>query len=126
MVAAVRTALENGDDVNQLDTDPHLGLNAGRPLDACLRASLMPGRKSIIENLPVIQLLLEHGADPRLYSRSAKFPPLALATSYSERDSEAEEEKAFWKYLLKLFKEAIVRLDAKDAAGTEEQAGNGE
>jgi hypothetical protein len=71
MLAAVRTAIENSADVNQLDTEPNRISNEGRPLDACLRAPHMPGRKSIIENLPVIELLLEYGADPRLWSESA-------------------------------------------------------
>lgn len=54
MLAAVRTAIENGADVNQLDTGSTRYLNEGQPLDACLAAHHMPGRKSIMENLLVI------------------------------------------------------------------------
>jgi hypothetical protein len=115
MLAACRAAIANGEDVNALDTLPHVGHNEGRPLDACLRQTHMPGDKSINENLPVIELLLEHGADPRLFSRSVGVGaiPIQLARRYSIKEDETEENRAFWKHLLKLFEEAIIRIDAK-------------
>ena len=64
MLAACRAAIAKGEDVNAPDTLPHVGFNEGRPLDACLRQTHMPGDKCVVENLPVIELLLEHGADP--------------------------------------------------------------
>ncbi|KAJ4345945.1 uncharacterized protein N0V89_012081 [Didymosphaeria variabile] len=114
MMAACRAAIANGEDVNAPDTLPHVGHNEGRPLDACLRQTHMPNRKSIVENLPVIELLLEHGADPRLYSKSvgAVAIPIVLARRYSVDEEEKEEHRAFWKHLLGLFEEAIVRIDA--------------
>jgi hypothetical protein len=83
----------------------------------------MPGRKDIRENLPVIELLLAHGADPRLYSRSVGVLPIRLATIYSVEET-TEEGRAFWKHLLALFQAAIERLDAKKevATGTDEGA----
>ncbi|KAF9738643.1 hypothetical protein PMIN06_001946 [Paraphaeosphaeria minitans] len=119
MLAACRAAIANGEDVNAPDTLPHVGHNAGRPLDACLRQTHMPGKKSIVENLPVIELLLEHGADPRLYSRSIGVTaiPIVLAKRYSVDQDEKEEHRAFWKHLLGLFEEAVVRIDAKETEG---------
>ena len=64
MLAACRAAIAKGEDVNAPDTLPHVGFNEGRPLDACLQQTHMPGDKRVVENLPVIELLLEHGADP--------------------------------------------------------------
>jgi hypothetical protein len=115
MLAACRAAIANGEDVNAPDTLPHVGHNEGRPLDACLRQTHMPGKKSIVENLPVIELLLEHGADPRLFSRSVGVTgiPIALARRYAVDEEEKEEHRAFWKHVLGLFEEAIVRIDAK-------------
>jgi hypothetical protein len=115
MLAACRAAIANGEDVNAPDTLPHVGFNEGRPLDACLRQTHMPGNKCICENLPVIELLLEHGADPRLYSKSVGLAaiPMLLARHYSVDEAETEEHRAFWKHLLRLFEEAIVRIDAK-------------
>jgi hypothetical protein len=77
----------------------------------------MPGTKSIVENLPVIELLLEHGADPRLYSKSAGVTaiPMLLARRYSDDKEETEENRAFWKHLLRLFEEAVIRIEAKKA-----------
>jgi hypothetical protein len=121
MLAACRAAIANGEDVNALDTLPHVGHNAGRPLDACLRQTQMPGKKSIVENLPVIELLLEHGADPRLFSRSVGVTgiPIVLARRYAVDEKEKEEHRAFWKHVLGLFEEAVVRIDAKKKEETE-------
>lgn len=121
MLAACRAAIANGEDVNALDTVPQLVYNEGRPLDACLRQAHMPGKKSINENLPVIELLLEHGADPRLYSRSVgpQAIPMLLARRYAVDEEETEENRAFWVRVLRLFEEAIVKIDAKEAKGNE-------
>ena len=123
MLAACRAAISNGEDVNALDTLPHVGHNEGRPLNACLRQTHMPGAKSIVENLPVIELLLEHGADPRLYSRSAGVTaiPMLLARRYSEDEEETEKNRAFWKHLLRLFEEAVTRIEAKNEGGKTSQ-----
>jgi hypothetical protein len=124
MLAACRAAIANGEDVNAPDTLPHAGHNEGRPLDACLRQTHMPGKKSIMENLSVIELLLEHGADPRLFWRSVGIQnlPILQAKRYSINKKVTEEERAFWKYLLRLFEEAIVRIDAKKEAKAEGDA----
>lgn len=124
MVTVCRAAIANGEDVNAPDTLPILGHNEGRPLDACLRQTHMPGRKCINENLPVIELLLEHGADPRLVSRSVGLTaiPILLARRYSVDEDTTEEHKMFWRHLLRLFEEAIVRIDAKKQDTEEDKA----
>jgi hypothetical protein len=38
---------------------------------------------------------------------------MLLARHYSVDEAETEEHRAFWKHLLRLFEEAIVRIDAK-------------
>lgn len=124
MLAACRAAIANGEDVNAPDTLPLLGHNEGRPLNACLRQTHMPGDKSIMENLPVIELLLEHGADPRLFWRSVGVQniPILQAKRFSINKEMTEEERKFWKHLLRLFEEAILRIDAKEEAGAEGDA----
>jgi hypothetical protein len=123
MLAVCRAAIANGEDVNAPDTLPHVGFNKGRPLDACLQQTHMPGRKSIIKNLLVIKLLLEHGADPWLYSRSVGIVqiPMLLAKRHSVMEDESEENRAFWVHLLKLFEEAIIRIDAKKKKAEEDK-----
>ncbi|KAF2993982.1 hypothetical protein E8E13_001373 [Curvularia kusanoi] len=117
MLAACRAAIANGEDVNAPDTHPHRGYNEGRPLDACLRQTHMASSKSLLENIPVIELLLEHGADPRLHHRSVGpvHMPILIARRYAsdDEDSVTDEARAKWKHILRLFEEAIVRLDAK-------------
>jgi hypothetical protein len=128
MLTACRAAIANGEDVNAPDTLPSLVYNEGRPLDACLRQTHMPGQKSIVENLPVIELLLEHGADPRLFSKSVGVVhmPILHARRYSVDEKETEENRAFWKHLLRLFEEAIVRIDAKKQNAEEDKLKTGE
>lgn len=115
MLAACRAALAAGADPNALDTVPEVMYGEGRPLDACLRQTRIPGRKSITDDLPVIELLLEHGADPRLYSRSvgSQAIPMLPATRYAVDEGEGEEGRRFWVRVLELFEEAIVRIDKK-------------
>lgn len=115
LLAACRAAIANGEDVNAIETLLDVGHNEGCPLNACLRQTHMPGNKSVIENLPVIELPLEHGADPRLYSKSARAAaiPITLARRYSVEENETEEHRAFWKHLLCLFEEANIRIDAE-------------
>ena len=72
----------------------------------------------------MIELLLEHGADPRLFWRSVGVQnlPILQAKRYSINEELTEEERAFWKHLLRLFEEAIVRIDAKKEAETKAKA----
>jgi hypothetical protein len=66
-LASMKAALAAGADPNELDHEPRPERNRGRPLHLATDhlyttlSHLPPG-----ENLPVVELLLEHGADPRL------------------------------------------------------------
>lgn len=109
-VAAMRAAIEAGADVNQLDEEPIVGYNEGRPLDACIDGSHMPAGGRLADNIPAIELLLQHGADPRLGARPTLFAPVRRARYYAE-NAASEEARATWKRILALFHEAILRLD---------------
>lgn len=103
-VAAMRAAIEAGADVNQLDLRPYGGHNEGRPLHACLL------RGSIADNLPAIELLLRHGADPRLHGRSVgQGTPMSMAR-YWQQHPHRPEHQPVWDRVLVLFEEAVVRL----------------
>ena len=118
-LAAVRAAIEAGADVNQLDDDP-TGHNEGRPLDACLNLPHMAGSADVTTNLPVIKMLLEHGADPRLRARSIFWPPIAVARRYADQAGLSKKGMAFWDGVLMLFEDAIERLKEKEAREMEE------
>lgn len=67
-LARMREALEGGSDPNEMDgsTDPKQ--KRGRPLNMCLDAGkALEDTSRLNDNAPVLQLLLEWGADPRLY-----------------------------------------------------------
>ncbi|KAF2636448.1 hypothetical protein P280DRAFT_151429 [Massarina eburnea CBS 473.64] len=110
-LAAMRAAISAGEDVNKLDDEAMIGFNEGRPLDACLRLGHMAGNADYRDNLPLIELLLEHGADPRLVSRAVMKPPILVAKFHAERSS--GEWKEYWDRVIVLLEEAIVRLEEK-------------
>lgn len=111
-VAVMRAAIEAGADVNQLDEEPIVGYNKGRPLDACINGMHMPSGIQLEDNIPVFELLLQHGADPRLGARPTSFAPVRRARYFPENTA-PEEVKSTWKRILALFEEAILRLDAE-------------
>ncbi|KAJ4302877.1 hypothetical protein N0V90_001768 [Kalmusia sp. IMI 367209] len=110
-LAVMRAAISAGADVNALDLDPFLGYNEGRPLDACLNMAHMPGNADVRDNLPVIELLLEHGADPRFMARSIMISPLRKASFYAGQEGLSIQGKVFWDRVVAMFEEAIVRLE---------------
>ena len=105
-VAAMRAAIEAGADVHQMDQEPIVGHNLGRPLDACLKGP-------VVDNIPAIELLLQHGADPRLGARPTLFAPVRRARYYAENHPE-EEARTIWKRVLALFDEAILKLESEE------------
>lgn len=111
-VAAMRAAIEAGADVNQLDQEPIVGYNEGRPLDACINGSHMPSGVRLEDNIPAIELLLQHGADPRLGARPTLFAPERRARYFVE-NATSEGGKATWKRILAMFDVAILRLDGE-------------
>jgi hypothetical protein len=44
-----------------------------------------------------------------------------LARRYSDDKEETEENRAFWKHLLRLFEEAVTRIEAKKEDGKTSQ-----
>lgn len=106
----MRAAIEAGADVHQLDQEPIVGYNEGRPLDACINTSHFSGEAWLEDNIPAIELLLQHGADPRLGARPTLFAPVRIARYYAE-NAASEETKATWKRILELFNEAILKLN---------------
>lgn len=114
-VAAMRAAIAAGADVHQLDQEPIVGYNEGRPLDACLNVSHMAEGARLADNIPAIELLLQHGADPRLGARPTKFAPLRVATYYAENTG-SEEDAATWKRILTMFEDAVLRLEEANRA----------
>lgn len=108
-VAAMRAAIQAGADVHQLDQEPIVGYNEGRPLDACINTSHFAGGARLEDNIPAIELLLQYGADPRLGARPTLFAPVRLARYYAE-NAASDEAKATWKRILALFDAAIWKL----------------
>ncbi|KAH8810779.1 hypothetical protein F5884DRAFT_830742 [Xylogone sp. PMI_703] len=116
----MKQAIKAGDDVNQLDPvgDPHASY--GRPLNFAVeytRANL----DYLKDNIPVIKLLLKHGADPRLAG------PLGTRSALEEMREMAqwgvdEKDPQYWSELVPFFREAYGlmerrarRLDRRDA-----------
>lgn len=113
-LAAMRAALAAGADPNGLDNSEPWHYREGRPLDACLHISRMAGGVSVMDNLPLIELLLEHGADPRLsdFESNTLVPAAGVAKYYAEKPW-SPAAKVFFDRLVVLFEEAIVRLKEK-------------
>lgn len=68
------------------------------------------------DNLPVIEFLLEHGADPRLKARSKYMSPIRHAQYFLDKANSndgSEEAKVFWGKVVALFEEAVKNLDGK-------------
>lgn len=64
-VALIKKAIEAGDDINQLDPISDKQICFGRPLNFAVEYS-RANFNYLKDNIPMIKLLLEHGADPRL------------------------------------------------------------
>lgn len=139
-LAAMRAALDNspGADPNMIDREPEAARNRGRPLHCAIAAGRtlsrnqgddMPTWAATRGNLPVVELLLEHGADPRLGGQDAAaarpgLGPQRLLSPIEEAevnmayptgnlDEDFEEVKAFYTQALALMKTAAERLDRK-------------
>jgi hypothetical protein len=115
-LANMKAAIAAGADVNELDKAPDPRRNYGRPLHFASDCRL--NFKYLKENLPLIKLLLESGADPRLpgmmYTDSA-LEEVKGSLKWALRDERFQPE---WKEIIpflrgayKLMKEAADRLD---------------
>lgn len=116
-LANTRAAIAAGADVNELDQEVDPRRNNGRPLHFAL-SSTINNFKYLKENLPVIKLLLESGADPRL--QGMRYTASALEEAMNELrgvhhnkcfQPEFAEVKPFYQEAYKLLKQAADELD---------------
>ena len=114
-VANMTAAIALGADVNELDKEPDPRRNYGRPLHFASDASRIEF-KYLKEHLPVIELLLEKGADPRLpgmmYTDSA-LEELKFSLKGALRNERFQPE---WKEITPFLREAyMVMKEAADS-----------
>lgn len=116
-VANIRAAIAAGANVNELDWEVAPRRNNGRSLHLAL-SSTINNFKYLKENLPVLKLLLESGADPRLPGIGNTGSPLEeamneLRTIYRNERFQPEwlEVKPFFQAAYKLLKQAAGELD---------------
>lgn len=68
-LAELLAALENGANPNEEESVLPVQLRSGRPLDLCLDDSKADmGGESLLNNIPVIQMLLDYGAVSSVFS----------------------------------------------------------
>ncbi|KAJ5629394.1 hypothetical protein N7528_003051 [Penicillium herquei] len=108
----MKAAIAAGGDVNELDHAPDPRRSCGRPLDMAVKEDDC-NWADLKRNIPVIQLLLAHGADPRLEGVLGAPSPLDYArhraTDYPP--PEPEEMQLFYKTVYMLLRDAAKRLD---------------
>lgn len=108
-LANMKAAILAGSDVNELDHS-HGGYHAGRPLHWVMD----PGKidiKIMKDHLPLVKLLLENGADPRLRGRKQNsWPgtPIDEARAILSYDLVAEPH---WEVAFPFYKEALALME---------------
>lgn len=110
----MKAAIEAGADVNELDHEPDPRRNHGRPLNFAVEYTISDF-KYLKENLPVIELLLQHGADPRLPGMIHTPSPLEemrrMASVDDRHVKEWAEVKPFFQKAFAVMREAAEKLD---------------
>lgn len=128
-LASMRAALDQGADPNMLDREPEAPRHSGRPLHCAIAAGRTLSRRqgavpwaATRDNLPVVELLLERGADPRLPGQPSPLPFLLSpieeaevnmaypATTPGEDPAEVED---FYRRALLMMRAAAEKLDRK-------------
>lgn len=130
-LAAIRAALDDGADPNMIDRESSPPDHSGRPLHCAIAAGRTLSRNQGVVpwaatrgNLPVIELLLERGADPRLEGMAPRPGPQWLLSPIEEAGvnmayptgnpgEDFEEVKAFYTQAVVLMKAAAEKLDSK-------------
>lgn len=112
--AMVEAALRAGEDPNELDHNMSKGCNRGRAL-ACfvdweLHYWLHKTYDGMINNLPAIEIMLRHGADPRLASPFLASKS-ALAHVRWAVETEPDLAPSFFEAASKMLKSAAADLD---------------
>lgn len=120
-LSAIRKAIASGEDPNELGGWKNPGV--GRPLHYALDDSAQHDYTQLKQNLPVIELLLEAGADPRLLSptpgRRSPIEELeAWFREYNKGDHskwapEDLELQPLYEAALQAMKKAALALDGK-------------
>ncbi|KAI8938501.1 hypothetical protein NX059_004391 [Plenodomus lindquistii] len=121
-LAAIREAIASGEDVNELGGWKNPGV--GRPLHYAIDDSAQHDYTQLKRNLPVIELLLEAGADPRLPGlEPGRMSPIEELEVWIRHYEEGGHEKwtvedlalyPFHEAALRIMKKAAVALDGKD------------
>lgn len=126
-LARMRKAIAAGADVNGLDYSLPKGHREGRLLHACLRTTHMAGNATFSCNDQVIKFLLDHGADPRLCADNAAMfvSPLEVATWAAEVEHQTERGMEFYRRIVAMIKEAVVKLEQKEKAEADETNSSG-
>lgn len=128
-LAAIRAALDDGADPNMIDRESVPRDHSGRPLHCAIAAGRTLSCNEVPweatrGNLPVIELLLERGADPRLGGRDPRPGPQWLFSPIEEAEvnmgspsdipgEDFEEVKEFFRQALVIMKAAAERLDSE-------------
>ncbi|KAH6629303.1 hypothetical protein C7974DRAFT_184435 [Boeremia exigua] len=131
-LVALHEAIAAGEDPNELGgwKDPGIA----RPLHYAIDDSVQHDLRQLKQNLPVVQLLLQAGADPRLpcitLPRRSPIEELEVwigvykKSGHSTWEKEFVELYPFYEDALLAMKKVAAELDAKDAA-LERQIRNG-
>lgn len=122
-LANMTAALDAGADPNELDHELHVRECLGRPLHCCIGGLNAWGSPHIIRlNLPLIELLLSRGVDPRLQGpglRPRLPSPLEMVRLEVEENSNPDDgEKmlqdcGFYAEALKMLRSAADALDSE-------------
>ncbi|CAN9343569.1 unnamed protein product [Alternaria alternata] len=127
-LAAIRAALSEGFSPNELDRRPR---GVGRPLDWAIEDGAAADYAHLKQNLPIVHLLLEAGADPRLPSRHPfGWSPIdsleAWFKQYKIRPQDFPPEvlvlKSFYEKALEAMKRVADELDTKEVAEAAREA----
>jgi len=111
-LAAMKAAIDSGADPNELDQPIKNGvrrpeLSIGRPLHYAIDTRFDHSRRH--ENLPVVELLLQHGADPRL--EGMEFTKSAI--DEIKEDLESQDSNRLSQENVAFFREALVIMQKK-------------
>lgn len=116
-LAAMLAALKSGSDPNELDHAPRAERSIGRPLHYATEYTFFD-HSLRHENLPVVELLLKHGADPRLPGMEPNPSPLedlraVVNANTPEVKWASERDMEFFKRALNAMEEKARELDGK-------------
>lgn len=110
-LTAMKAALASGADPNELDHEPRAEKNLGRPLHLAIEYT-SSNLSRLHENLPVVELLLQHGADPRLGGMQGRYSPLEdLRRVVAYNDPTMREAMGFFKEVLEMMEVKARELD---------------